>query len=99
MENESSEELWPAERNRAQEESHAPAIVEAGAFADARGKGGWGLVALFSLTLFASALLLFSIQPIFAKMLLPLLGGAPGVWNAAMLFYQAALLAGYAYAH
>ncbi len=59
----------------------------------------WRLVLLFSATLFLSALLLFSVQPIFAKMLLPLVGGAPAVWNTAMLFYQAALLAGYAYAH
>ena len=75
-----------------------PAIVAAGSFAEAR-SAGWGTVALFSMTLFLSALLLFSVQPIFAKMLLPLLGGAPAVWNTAMLFYQAVLLAGYAYAH
>lgn len=62
-------------------------------------KGGPGLVWLYSLTLFLSALLLFSIQPIYARMLLPILGGAPGVWNSAMLFYQAVLLGGYAYAH
>lgn len=56
-------------------------------------------VAVFSVTLFISAFLLFSIQPLFGKMVLPLLGGAPMVWNTAMLFYQAVLLAGYAYAH
>ena len=51
------------------------------------------------LTLFVSALLLFSIQPMFAKMVLPKLGGAPAVWSVAMVFFQTALLAGYAYAH
>src|ERR1700682_3410614 len=50
-------------------------------------------------TLFVSALLLFSIQPMFAKMVLPRLGGAPAVWSVAMVFFQAALLAGYGYAH
>src|SRR4029450_13656958 len=45
------------------------------------------------------ALLVFSIQPMFARMALPLLGGAPAVWNTAMVFFQSALLAGYAYAH
>jgi hypothetical protein len=45
------------------------------------------------------ALLLFLVQPMFARMVLPLLGGSPAVWNTAMVFYQAALLAGYAYAH
>jgi hypothetical protein len=57
------------------------------------------LVPLFSLTLFTSALLLFWVEPMFGKMVLPLLGGAPSIWITAMLFYQVALLAGYAYAH
>jgi tetratricopeptide (TPR) repeat protein len=61
--------------------------------------GGWGTSLLFSLTLFLSAFLLFTVQPMFAKMVLPLLGGAPAVWNACLVFYQAALLAGYLYAH
>ncbi len=54
---------------------------------------------LYGLTLFVSALLLFSIQPMFAKMVLPKLGGAPAVWSVAMVFFQTVLLAGYAYAH
>jgi len=54
---------------------------------------------LYALTLFVSALLLFSIQPMFAKMVLPKLGGAPAVWSVAMVFFQTVLLAGYAYAH
>lgn len=53
----------------------------------------------FTLTLFVSAALLFLIQPLFARMLLPLLGGSPSVWNTCMVFFQAALLAGYAAAH
>lgn len=55
--------------------------------------------ALFAATLFASALLLFAVQPMFAKMVLPMLGGAPAVWSVAMVFFQGALLIGYAYAH
>src|SRR3954465_12410068 len=54
---------------------------------------------LYGLTLFVSALLLFSIQPMFAKMVLPKLGGAPAVWSVAMVFFQTVLLGGYAYAH
>ena len=55
-------------------------------------------LALFSLTLFLSAALLFSIEPMLAKMILPLLGGTTAVWTTCMLFYQAMLLAGYAFA-
>lgn len=54
---------------------------------------------VFGGALFLSAFLLFSIQPMFAKMVLPILGGAPSVWSVAMVFFQAVLLAGYAYAH
>lgn len=54
---------------------------------------------LFAATLFLSATLLFLVQPMIAKMLLPKLGGTPQVWNTCMVFFQAALLAGYAYAH
>jgi hypothetical protein len=46
-----------------------------------------------------SALLLFSVQPMLAKMLLPVLGGAPATWAVSLCFFQALLLAGYAYAH
>jgi hypothetical protein len=55
--------------------------------------------ALFAVTLFLSATLLFMVQPMIAKMILPKLGGTPAVWNTCMVFFQAALLAGYAYAH
>ena len=53
----------------------------------------------FTATTFLSALLLFSVQPMFAKMVLPVLGGSPSVWAVAVFFFQAALLAGYCYAH
>ncbi len=56
-------------------------------------------VVLYSMTLLLSASLLFVIQPMFSKMILPLLGGTPQVWNTAMLFFQLLLLGGYAYAH
>src|SRR5881227_584950 len=54
---------------------------------------------LFVVTLFLSALLLFWVQPLAGKMVLPLLGGTPAVWNTCMLFFQAVLLAGYGFAH
>jgi len=54
---------------------------------------------VFTATLALSAVLLFWVQPMFAKMVLPLLGGTPAVWNTSMVFFQAVLLAGYAYAH
>jgi hypothetical protein len=54
---------------------------------------------LFAATLFVSASLLFLVQPMIAKMILPRLGGTPAVWTTCMVFFQAALLAGYAYAH
>jgi spermidine synthase len=54
---------------------------------------------LFALTLFVGAALLFAMQPMVGKMILPLLGGTPAVWSTCMVFFQAALLGGYAYAH
>jgi len=61
---------------------------------------GDGLVLpCFTLTIFLSATLLFLVQPMVGKMILPRLGGTPAVWNACLLFFQAALLAGYGYAH
>ncbi|MFZ5721803.1 MAG: spermidine synthase [Pseudomonadota bacterium] len=55
--------------------------------------------ALFALTVFSSAALVFMVQPMVAKLVLPLLGGSPSVWNTSMAFFQFALLAGYFYAH
>ncbi len=56
-------------------------------------------VFVFTVTIFASATLLFQVQPMIAKMILPKFGGTPAVWNTCMVFFQAMLLAGYAYAH
>jgi hypothetical protein len=54
---------------------------------------------LFALTMFLSAGLLFCVQPMIAKMILPLLGGSPMVWNTCMVFFQSLLLLGYVWAH
>ncbi len=61
-------------------------------------KSGLWLPAVFALTLFSSAFLLFAVQPMVSRMVLPRLGGAPSVWNSCICFFQAALLLGYAYA-
>src|SRR5215204_334751 len=52
-----------------------------------------------SLTIFAGAFLLFQVQPLTGKYILPWFGGSPGVWTTCMLFFQMLLLGGYAYAH
>lgn len=54
---------------------------------------------LFGGAVFVSAALVFALEPMIAKMILPQLGGSPAVWNTSMMFFQIALLAGYAYAH
>src|SRR4051812_1655121 len=53
----------------------------------------------YATTLFVGAALLFAVEPMIAKMVLPAFGGAPAVWTTCMVFFQAALLVGYAYAH
>ena len=69
---------------------------------------GWGpdedpglsaVLLLYAITMFAGATLLFVVQPMVGKMVLPLLGGTPAVWSTCMVFFQAVLLGGYAYAH
>jgi hypothetical protein len=57
------------------------------------------MVFLYTATLFLSAALLFVVEPMIGKMVLPLLGGVPAVWNTCMVFFQSVLLLGYAYAH
>jgi hypothetical protein len=94
----------PSETQSATGELDAPAGVSAEPKTPSSGgrrSGGSfsGTRWLFTATTFLSAFLLFSIQPMFAKMVLPLLGGAPSVWAVALLFFQGALLVGYAYAH
>src|SRR5579864_3391974 len=54
---------------------------------------------LYAVTIFLSAFLLFQVQPLIAKIILPWFGGSAAVWSAAMLFFQLVLLTGYAYAH
>src|SRR5580704_13077080 len=53
----------------------------------------------FALTIFVSAFLLFQVQPLIAKQILPWFGGSAAVWTTCMLFFQIALLGGYAWAH
>jgi hypothetical protein len=65
---------------------------------EARGAAAY-VLPLYTLTLFLSAFLLFAVQPMFTKMVLPLLGGSAAVWNTAVVFFQATLLLGYLYAH
>jgi SAM-dependent methyltransferase len=57
------------------------------------------MLVAYALTIFLSAGLLFLVQPMVARMVLPLLGGSPAVWNTCMVFFQAVLLAGYGYSH
>lgn len=57
------------------------------------------LVIVFLAATFLSAALIFAVQPMFARFVLPRLGGSPGVWSVAMAFFQAVLFAGYLYAH
>src|SRR5215469_309384 len=57
------------------------------------------LLPIYIAAIFVSAVLLFVIEPMFTKMVLPRLGGSPSVWSVAMVFFQGMLLAGYAYAH
>src|SRR5918998_5210011 len=63
------------------------------------GSGGALLMLLFSATIFISAALLFLVEPMFAKFILPLFGSTPAVWTGSMMFFQAALLVGYLYVH
>lgn len=57
------------------------------------------ILLIYTLTMFTSATLLFMVQPMFARVLLPHLGGSPAVWNTTVVFYQVILLGGYIYAH
>jgi hypothetical protein len=66
--------------------------------ATSRNRERW-LVPIFALTVFTSAFLLFQVQPLISKFILPWFGGSPAVWTAAMLFFQAVLFGGYLYAH
>ena len=67
-----------------------PAVVAAGRIA---------VLPVFGVTIFLSAVLVFGVQPIAARLLLPYFGGSPAVWSASSLFFQLALLAGYGYSY
>src|SRR5437879_3729938 len=66
---------------------------------DGRQAGVNGLALPYAFALFVSAFLLFSIEPMVAKAITPLLGGTPAVWISCMLFFQVLLLVGYVYVH
>ncbi|SOD03321.1 hypothetical protein SAMN05216486_11016 [bacterium JGI 053] len=76
-----------------------PAVSPAPAAVPPRPAAGGAVLAVYTAAIFTSAFLLFLVQPMFSRMVLPLLGGTPAVWNTCMLFFQAALLGGYLYAH
>src|SRR5687767_10084075 len=76
-----------------------PRLDVAVAAAPAARRRSRALVAMFGATLFLSAFLMFLIEPMIARMVLPLLGGAASVWNTCLVFFQGMLLCGYAYAH
>src|SRR5215211_5575655 len=73
-------------------------VAEKGS-AKKRLSGGALMMILFSTTIFVSAALLFLIEPMFAKFVLPSFGGTPAVWTGSMMFFQAALLGSYLYVH
>ena len=56
-------------------------------------------MAAYALTILTGAFLLFQVQPLIGKYILPWFGGGPGVWTTCMLFFQVLLVGGYAYAH
>jgi len=86
-----------------QGEGPSASTLEPRLLSDSEAPGGRGshplLVTVFSVTGFVSAVLLFLVEPMFAKMALPLLGGSAAVWTTCLVFFQVTLLAGYAYAH
>src|SRR5215831_3143804 len=80
-------------------EAARPAGDVSGVAAPAAPRARGLLLASFIAAIFLSAALLFMVEPLFTKMVLPRFGGSPSVWSVAIVFFQAALLAGYAYAH
>ena len=84
---------------------HGPYARSPGAsLADGAGHGTkeayrWMLLLIFTLSMFISSTLLFLVEPMLAKMLLPKLGGSAALWNTCLMYFQAMLLAGYLYAH
>ena len=72
----------------------APGFASSGEF-----RASLPFMPVFALTIFTGAFLLFQVQPLIGKYILPWFGGSPGVWTTCMLFFQVLLLGGYAYAH
>jgi len=89
----------PAETNFRQEAELAARTEDIQELPGRLGPRAIAAVAPFTAALLLSALLLFVVEPMFAKMVLPLLGGSPAVWTTCLMFFQAVLLGGYAYAH
>src|ERR1700728_3361572 len=86
--------------------SDAPSGLRADSRAHSRADSRLGTVnsrplplIIFTFSMFLSAALLFVVEPMIGKMLMPMLGGTPAVWNTCLVFFQAVLLAGYLYAH
>jgi hypothetical protein len=82
--------------------SDTMSIATPGSFRISEGRGSvcrTSPMPAFALTIFAGAFLLFQVQPLIGKYILPWFGGSPGVWTTCMLFFQVLLLGGYAYAH
>jgi hypothetical protein len=80
-------------------ESTVADVIAVAAPAAAARRRSPALVAVFGATIFLSAFLMFIVEPMIARMVLPLLGGAAAVWTTCLVFFQAVLLCGYAYAH
>src|SRR5262245_18784966 len=80
---------------------HATAVADSPSFGctSVRAQLASWATAIFTATMFTGAGLLFLVEPMFAKLALPRLGGSPSVWNTCVLFFQATLLLGYLYAH
>lgn len=79
--------------------SDAPSSFRAGSDPGGRGAERSNRVLFFAATIFASAFLIFLVQPMVGKRILPWFGGAPAVWTLCLAFYQTTLFLGYAYAH
>ena len=80
-------------------QSRDETVIESTKTLDPARPASGGIVLLFATTLFLSSLLMFALEPIVARTVLPILGGTPMVWNTCVLFFQILLLGGYAYAH
>jgi len=65
---------------------------------ESNGSTDASLFTVLAITLFLSSALMFSVEPLIAKVLLPIFGGTPMIWNSCVVFFQAVLLIGYAYA-